>query len=112
MPLYSGKVTSALKTTRFEGVKIKFGPQSFFPLGQCMGHTFFAINDQNWTNMSVVTAQTKHCHAEEVPTLYPVSASFQQSEGYSNVLAPIPLGLSFRTDFLGKLEPPLEKDVP
>ena len=77
-----------------------------------MGHTFFAINDQNWTNMSVVTAQTKHCHAEEVPTLYPVSASFQQSEGYSNVLAPIPPSLSFRTDFLGTLEPPLEKDEP
>ena len=55
--------------------------------------------------MSVVAAQTKHP--------YPVVASFQgYNEGYSNVLAPIPLGLSFRTDFLGKLEAPLEKDVP
>ena len=70
-----------------------------------MLHTFFAKNNQNRTNMSVVAAQTKHP--------YPVVASFQgYNEGYSNVLAPIPLGLSFRTDFLGKLEPPLEKDVP
>ena len=101
MPLNSGKVTRPLKTTPFEAVKIKFGPQFFFStLAMYVAYVFCKKNDQNRTNMSVVAAQTKHCHAEGVPTLYPVLASFQgYSEGYSNVLAPIPLGLSFRTDF-------------
>ena len=107
------KSDTALKTIHYEGVKIKFGPQFFFStLAMYVAYVFCKKNDQNRTNMSVVAAQTKHCHAEGVPTLYPVLASFQQSEGCSNVLAPISLGLSFRTDFFGTLEPPLRKDVP
>ena len=37
-------------------------------------------------NMTVAAAQRKHCHVYGVTTLYPVSASFQQREGYSNVI--------------------------
>ena len=43
IPLNSGKVTSPLKTTQFEGAKINFGPQFlFFASSTYVACTFFA----------------------------------------------------------------------
>ena len=75
MTLISGKVTSPLKSSRFEAVEINFGLQLFFLLigNGCCIH-FCEKIDKNRPYMTVATAHRKHCRVYGVATLYPVLA--------------------------------------